>query len=432
MRCTITAVGDALLTQRLCRNDPQCLALKEIFDAVDIRFANFEMTVHDFEVSPSAVSGGTWVADTPRVIDDLQWLGLNLFSGATNHSLDWGTDGLLATMKHLDERDVVYAGIGRNLAEASMPRYIDTAEGRVALISVSATGKDWHMAGEQRPDTLGRPGINMLRFNMVNYLPEEDIAELKRITDKTYVNARRMQLEREGFSKPTKGFAIGTSRFEVGEAGTKTFCNKKDLARILRYTQEARRQADVVIVSLHVHEFQKTDKALPPDFAREFSHAMIDGGADLFLAHGPHILRGIEVYKGKPILHGLGNFFMQSDSVARQPQDFYNIYNLGLESTSSDGFSARTNNWTTGQSSQPKVYESVIARFVFEDGGISAIELIPITLGFEKKISRKGRPELALPETAEKILRDLQKLSDEFGTQIEICNGRGFIHLSKD
>ncbi len=429
MKCTITAVGDALLTMRLARNDYQCLALKNIFDAADVRFANFEMTVHDYEASPSAVSGGTWVVDSPRVIDDLKWLGLNLYSGATNHSLDWGQEGLLATLRHLEERDVVCAGMGRNLAEASMPKYLDTAEGRVALISVSATGKDWHMAGEQRPDVLGRPGINMLRFDMVNYLPEEDIAELKRITDKTYVNARRMQLEREGFSKPTKGFAIGTNRFEVGDPGTKTFCNEKDLARILRQVQEARRQADVVMVSLHVHEFQKTDKALPPDFARDFAHAVIDGGADIFLAHGPHILRGIEVYKGKPVLHGLGNFFMQSDSVPRQPQEFYDTYGLGLENTPSDGFAARTNNWTTGQSAQPKVYESVIARFHFENGKTTALELLPITLGFDKPISRKGRPELADKEHGEKILHDLQVLSDEFGTKIKIHDGVGQIVL---
>lgn len=429
MKCTITAVGDALLTMRLNKKDPQCIELKEIFEKADVRVANFEMTVHDYEVSPSAVSGGTWVVNSPRVIDDLKWLGLNLYSGATNHSLDWGQEGLQATIRHLKERDVAYAGIGNNLAEASMPAYLDTPEGRVALISVCSTGKDWHMAGEQRPDTLGRPGINMLRFETVNYLPQEDIAELKRITDKTYVNARRMQMEREGFEKPTKGFAIGSNRFEVGDPGTKTFCNPNDLARILRYVKEARQQADIVIVSLHVHEFQKADKELPADFAREFAHAVIDGGTDLFLAHGPHVLRGIEIYKGRPILHGLGNFFMQSSSVERQPQDFYDIYNLGLENTPSDGFAARTQNWTAGQSAQPKVYESVIARLEFVDGKVKGFELIPITLGFKKKISRKGRPELASLEDGIQILHNLQSLSDEFGTKIEIKEGIGTIVL---
>lgn len=192
MNFSIVATGDSLLTQRLPKNDPSCLALKEIFEQADIRFTNFELQVHDFEVSPSAVSGGTWVAARPDVIKDLKWLGLNMFAGATNHSLDWGHEGLVTTMRHLNENDCVYAGIGMNLAEASMPCYIDTPDGRVAMISVCSTGKDWHIAGEQRPDVKGRPGINMLRFDLINYLPKEDIEVLRKIVDKTYVNARRL------------------------------------------------------------------------------------------------------------------------------------------------------------------------------------------------------------------------------------------------
>lgn len=429
MKFSIVATGDSLLTQRLPRQDKSCLALKELFEQADIRFTNFELQVHDFEVAPSAVSGGTWVAARPGVIKDLKWLGLNLFAGATNHSLDWGHDGLKTTMRHLKENDCTYAGIGTNLAEASMPCYIDTPEGRVALISVCSSGKDWHIAGEQRPDVPGRPGINMLRFNLINYLPKEDIEVLRKIVDKTYVNARRLQLEREGFIKAEEGFAVGTNRFEVGGAGTKTFCNKKDLQRILRYISEAKRQADVVLVSHHAHEFRGIDKAVAADFTREFAHACIDAGVDAFLGHGPHILRGIEIYSGKPIFYSLGDFFIQNDSVERQPADFFDIYNLGPDNTPSDGWAARSKNGTSGLVVNRKVFESVITRFVVEDGTIKQVELLPITLGFEKTRSRKGRPELASISDGERILQDLQKLSDEFNTQITIKNGKGYIDI---
>ncbi len=429
MKFSIVATGDSLLTQRLPRQDKTCLALKELFEQADIRFTNFELQVHDFEVAPSAVSGGTWVAARPGVIKDLKWLGLNLFAGATNHSLDWGHDGLKTTMRHLKENDCTYAGIGMNLAEASMPCYIDTPEGRVALISVCSSGKDWHIAGEQRPDVAGRAGINMLRFNLINYLPKEDIEVLRKIVDKTYVNARRLQLEREGFIKAEEGFAVGTSRFEVGEAGTKTFCNQKDLQRILRYISEAKRQADVVLVSHHAHEFRGIDKAVAADFTREFAHACIDAGVDAFLGHGPHILRGIEIYNSKPIFYSLGDFFIQNDSVERQPADFFDIYNLGPDNTPSDGWAARSKNGTSGLVVNRKVFESVITRFVVEDGSIKQVELLPITLGFEKTRSRKGRPELASPSDGERILQDLQKLSDEFDTKITIKDGKGYIDI---
>lgn len=429
MKFSIVATGDSLLTQRLPRQDKSCLALKELFEQADIRFTNFELQVHDFEVAPSAVSGGTWVAARPGVIKDLKWLGLNLFAGATNHSLDWGHDGLKTTMRHLKENDCTYAGIGTNLAEASMPCYIDTPDGRVALISVCSSGKDWHIAGEQRPDVPGRAGINMLRFNLINYLPKEDIEVLRKIVDKTYVNARRLQLEREGFIKAEEGFAVGTNRFEVGEAGTKTYCNQKDLQRILRYISEAKRQADVVLVSHHAHEFRGIDKAVAADFTREFAHACIDAGVDAFLGHGPHILRGIEIYNSKPIFYSLGDFFIQNDSVERQPADFFDIYNLGPDNTPSDGWAARSKNGTSGLVVNRKVFESVITRFVVEDGAIKQVELLPITLGFEKTRSRKGRPELASISDGERILQDLQKLSDEFNTQITIKDGNGYIDI---
>lgn len=430
MSISVVATGDSLLTQRLPRNDESCLRLKALLEEADVRFTNFELLVHDFEVSPSAISGGTWVAARPSVVRDLQWLGFNMFACATNHALDWGHEGLLATMRHLDNTECIYAGVGNNMAEASMPKYLDTPEGRIALISVCSTGKDWHIAGEQRPDVKGRPGINMLRFKAIHYLPKEDVETLKAIVNKTDVNARRLQLEREGFAKPEEGFAIGDIRFEVGDSGSVTTYNKKDAKRIVKAISEAKRQADIVLVSHHVHEFKGATKDISADFTRAFARLCIDSGAHAYLGHGPHILRGFEVYNNHPIFYSLGDFIIQNDSVERQPADFYDIYNLGAANTPSDGFDARSSNGTKGLAANRKVFESVIVSFKVDDGKINCVEIIPITLGFEKKRSRKGRPELASVEVGERILKDLAQLSEEYGTKIEIAGGRGYIHLS--
>jgi poly-gamma-glutamate synthesis protein (capsule biosynthesis protein) len=429
MGFSIIATGDSLLTQRLPRNDKSCLQLKSLLEQADVRFTNFELQIHDFEVFPSAVSGGTWVAARPPVIRDLKWLGFNMFACATNHSLDWGHDGLVTTLRHLDAEECIHAGAGLNLAEAGQPKYLDTPEGRVALLSVCSSGKDWHIAGAQRPDVKGRPGINMLRFKSINYLPKDDIELLKSIVNKTDVNARRLQLEREGFNKPEEGFAIGDIRFEVGETGTATYCNPQDVERILRSVREARRQADVVLLSHHVHEFKGADKAVAADFSREFARICIDNGVDAYLGHGPHILRGFEIYNQRPIFYSLGDFFIQNDSVERQPAEFYDIYNLGPEHTPTDGFDARSKNGTSGLAVNRKVFESVIASFTVENGEIDGVDIIPITLGFEKTKSRKGRPELASVEDGERILKDLVQLSAEFGTQIQIKDGRGYIKI---
>ena len=43
----------------------------------------------------------------------------------------------------------------------------------------------------------------------------------------------------------------------------------------------------------------------------EFARKMIDAGADVAVGHGPHVLRGIEIYKEKPIFYSLANFMFQ-------------------------------------------------------------------------------------------------------------------------
>lgn len=428
-RFSVAAAGDFMLVQRVNRQDKEALAIKELIGDADVRFVNLEMQVHDFEVYPASESGGTWAAGHPCALDDLNWYGFNIMAAATNHSLDYGQEGLKKTMEHLDERGMLYAGIGKNLTEASMPVYLDTPEGRVAMISSSSSGKEWNIASEPSGTVMGRPGMNMLRFTTVNYLPEEDIAKLREIVDKTYVNANSRLMVMEGFEQPSKYFSVGSAKFDVGEPDTKTYCNQKDLARIVTYIKAAKNQADVVLVSHHGHEMQGMDKQKAATFLHEYAHACIDAGADVFLGHGPHILRGIEIYKGKPIFYSLGDFLLQNDSVERQPAEFYDKYGVEPFRPVAEAFSARSNNDTKGLMVNRLALESVITKFVIEDNNTKVLELYPITLGLEKARSRKGRPALAGVEQATRILQELQGLCDEFGTKIEITDGVGRIYL---
>ena len=74
--------------------------------------------------------------------------------------------------------------------------------------------------------------------------------------------------------------------------------------------KQVRSVADVVIVSMHwgIH-FMPAKLAT---YQKEVGHAAIDAGADLIIGTHPHILKGIEVYKGKVIFYSLGNFAMDS------------------------------------------------------------------------------------------------------------------------
>ncbi len=426
---SIVATGDSFITQRL-PHDESTSRLKAFLESADVRFTNFEVLLHDFEVYPSSSSGGTWAAARPHVLEDLKWLGFNMFAWANNHTLDWCHNGLLTTLNHLEHAGCLHAGVGRNLAEASQPRYLDTAKGRVALIGITSTAQDWHRAGEQRPDVLGRPGVNALRYQAIHKVSREDFENLKKIVEKTEVNADRILNEKEGFAKPLDGgLFVGSLRFEIGEPGTITKMNDKDAERIVRSIKEAARQADVVLVSHHAHERKGLAKDQPADFIRDFARLCIDSGAHAYLGHGPHILRGIEIYKNHPIFYSLGDFIFQNDSVERQPTEFYDIYGLGPNNTPSDGFDARSANETRGLVVDPRVYESVMVSFNVHDGNIDSVKLTPISLGFQYGRSRRGRPYISNKEDAERILADLAALSAPFQTSICIDNGIGIIKI---
>src|SRR5207247_8885136 len=106
----------------------------------------------------------TYMGAPAWVLDELKWAGFRLFAIANNHSFDFGTEGLLSNLRHMEQAGVVYAGAGENLARARAPGYLDTKKGRVALIACASTFSIFSPAGPQRPDMKGRPGLNPLRF----------------------------------------------------------------------------------------------------------------------------------------------------------------------------------------------------------------------------------------------------------------------------
>src|SRR5258708_472807 len=94
--------------------------------------------------------------------------------------------------------------------------------------------------------------------------------------------------------------------------------NFLDLDDTLQTIRAARKESDFVIVSFHggaegvsrQHVPQGTEKFLGENRGdlRRFTHAAIDAGAQLVLGSGPHVVRGMEIYKGKLIAYSLGNF----------------------------------------------------------------------------------------------------------------------------
>jgi len=409
----LAAAGDALVTKRIGESrDPAFHALVALLRSADVRFVNLEGTLHDFLGYPQAASGGTYVVGSPRIIEDLKAMGFNLYAAANNHMADWGDGGLLGTMETLDRAGVVYAGIGRHLAEARHPGYLEVAAGRVALLALTASFPPHAPAGEQRPDCQGRPGINPLRHETTVTVDRETLATLSGAHERLGLGAERAHSVALGFQRPDpEGVTtLFDRRFRVGEPqGVHTAPHAGDLEGNLQWIRDARRQADWVLVSVHAHEMAGHDVEQPAEFVPAFCRAAVDAGADAVLGHGPHLLRGMEVYKGKPIFYSVGNFIFQNEILQVQPSDIYERLGLPATATPADLFDARIARG--GFPADARFWEAVVPVCRFDGGTLEAIRLYPITLGHGRPRPRRGEPVLAGGDAGRAIVERVARLS---------------------
>ena len=111
--------GDTFITPRFPKDGYDGFeAVRDCIGRYDVKFVNLAMTLHDEEGYPAAFSDATWAQADPRTLDDVLTYGFNLFNTANNHSCDYSHGGVLATVRHLKERDMAFAGTRKNLAEA--------------------------------------------------------------------------------------------------------------------------------------------------------------------------------------------------------------------------------------------------------------------------------------------------------------------------
>jgi poly-gamma-glutamate capsule biosynthesis protein CapA/YwtB (metallophosphatase superfamily) len=421
-----TAVGDVIISRRLCAYDGFPEIAGEIRKG-DFRFFNLETTIHDYESFPSQFSGGGWLCAPRGCVEDCRQFGFNVSTMANNHSLDYSYDGLKKSLKALKDADLPCAGAGKNLYEASEPVYVDSADGRVALIAVTSAFHPTAMAGEQSVSMQGRPGVNGLRFRTVRRLEQKYADQLQKVAAVSGVNDFRELARNAGYMPPLAPGKIEFDNltFEVGEKNeTLTFCNKQDLERIRRSIYEAQLQADAVVISLHTHEFKGKELLTPPDFIREFARFCIDNGADAIVGHGPHFLRPVEIYKGKPVFYSLGNFIFQNENMTRVPPDFCATVGLPADSTVRDVLKARSRNFTCGYQCMPEAFETVIPCWEMEKGKVTAISLLAAELGYGKPRSSNGWPVAAKGPA---ILEKLAEMSRPYGTEMIINGNRATI-----
>lgn len=417
---SFVATGDSFITRRIAKGDCD-QNLVDLIKSAEFRFTNLETTLHHNEGIPSALSGGTWAMSNPKVLKDLLNFEFNCITWANNHTLDYSYGGLFATERYLNEANIIHAGVGKNLASASEPRYLECKNGRIAIIGVTSTFHDFWRAGEQRSDIEGRPGINPLRYSTIYNIKSRYMDILKEIAYHTGINNENNLAIKEGFIGESEEFKFGNYSFSINEnQGMKRTLLNQDIKRINKSINEGKRQADYVIVSIHCHEINNERKDEAPDFLEAFARNCIDEGAHAVIGHGPHIIRGVQVYKGRPIFYSLGNFIFQNETVEKLPSDFYEQYGLSHTATVTDAFDKRSENGTKGLRVNKSVWESVIPYWEMYEGTLTSLKFYPIELGYGLSRYRRGWPKLS---EQTRILEELANLSIPYGTQFAIKNG---------
>lgn len=446
----VAVAGDAILTRRWspCEAEP-FRALVDRIRGVDAAFVNLEVLLHDYDGYPAATSGGTYMRAAPHVADELAWAGFNLFGAATNHAGDYSHGGMLATMRAMEDRELVYAGLGRHLAAARAPAYLDTPGGRVGLVAACSTLTPGSEAGQQRSDIQGRPGVNPLRLDSRFIVPDAVLDDIRNIAALVGVDRAKQSRrdfrsgeyftdedeDRFYFLAPGSGYLGTAIPFEPGDdPGFEQSPRPADEAAILQQIEEAARQADWVIASLHTHEGVDgtINDSSVPGFLASFARSCIDAGADVFVGHGPHVLRGIEVYDGAPIAYSLGNFAFQLESIPRFPSEQYDDYELGPTAVPGDLYDARMYDDAgdpDGTLANDAYWETILPVVQWTDGELDQVDLFPVDLGQAEPRPRRGRPVFANGQRAERIIERTATLSEPFGTTIVFEDGRGRVEV---
>lgn len=270
---TVHAVGDLVLE----RPDswPLLEAAAPVLRAADLVIGHLEIphldegasrTVHSTDVP--AIPG------TPGALDGLVKAGFGMLTLAGNHIYDFGPEGIRETQRHCASRGLQTAGVGDTLEAALTPMISEVDGTRIAVVSVNCVGPRETWASSLKPGAA--------------YIEITTHYE-------------------------TRGANPG------GPPRIHTYAEPISLDRVRQAVCRAAEDADVVIVALHkglVHT--PVDLA---DYEREISHAVIDAGAHAVIGHHAHIMRGIEIYRGRPILHGMGNFATVTQALSARPGD---------------------------------------------------------------------------------------------------------------
>lgn len=314
--------GDALFSSsNLYKTmDPELLALLQ---GADEAFTNAEFVTPRLNTAPAA-GRGYQTSVRPKALDEFGKLNIRYVSFANNHTGDYGTQGLVDTIEEAEARGLTPLGVGMSLHEARKPVFVDTPDGRIAIITIDVTRSEVFAASNPGNGVPARPGVNPLRWSRTYVVNDQDFSTLKEISERIGIASSMEEGKRiETFKSKSENyyefgsFFEGYLTFEKGEQSrVKTAAHEQDQQEIYRSIQDAAERSDYVFVSLHTHEGENENwySDYPAEFIETFARGAVDAGASCVFGHGAHFTRGVELYKGQPIFYNIGSLFMEFEA----------------------------------------------------------------------------------------------------------------------
>lgn len=318
------------------RPDPSTLFehVAPLFRAGDIAFCQLEAVLS--ERGTPLPQARLVCRSNPAVARALKDAGFDVVSFASNHCMDLGREAFFDTLDVLGREQLAVVGVGANIAAARCPAVLERAGTRVALLAYNTILPQNYWADTDRPGCA-----------------------------------------------PLRAFTI-YEQIEHDQPGTpcriQTFPHRGDLAAMVDDVRRAKAQADIVVVSMHfgIHFVP----AVLADYQRDMAHAAIDAGADLVLGTHAHILKGIEVYRGKAIFYSLCNFALD----LRAPREL-------LERPGHQEISRLNPDWKPDPEypsyfMPPDSRKTIVVKCLIADGAVQTVGYLPTM------INRQSQPEV--------------------------------------
>lgn len=396
---TLALAGDLIISRPLTQAAPVpgFGPLMAVIAGSDAAFGNLETTLIDvrhFQGGPYPFDGDWANIGLPSVAPDLRRMGFGLLGRANNHALDWGLEGMRETGRHLDEAGIGYAGVGETAALARAPAYLETARGRVALVSFATTFRPTSEAMAPHGTAPARAGLSAVHLTLLVHVTQDTLKSLA---------AADCQMNQRSCGALPRSLALhGTTYVPDQRQFNEYRIDPQDLAELGRSIREARQHADLVIVAVHSHECEwdcdtGPKPELPGAFLKDLAHGAVDAGADVFVTTGIHNLGPMEIYHGRAVFYGLSNFFW-SDIQEPVPQELFQRNRALLEQAYQYPERATDYDLTAplnaGSFATAFTFQSVLAQVSFAHGAVSLIRLYPVSLGYGDNLRTSGTPRL--------------------------------------